>query len=190
MFNLSIRNTTVIAIVLAVVMMATRDHHAAAVTHLPDASWAIFFMLGFYFRNRMLLPLFMGLAALIDYVSISHFGINDYCVTAAYVFLLPSYSALWMAGRWYAAHHRLQMSSLPLLAIAATVGAAACEVISSSSFYFLGGRFADATLSEFVSRLVQYFPTSLAGITLYLGLAALVHVLISSVQHSKTILIK
>ena len=124
MLDTSKRNTTALAIVLAVVMLATRGHHVATLTHLPDASWAIFFMLGFYFRNRVLLPAFLALAALIDYVSITQFGTSAYCVTSAYVFLLPAYSALWLGGRWYAAHHSFQMNSLPLVAAAAVVSTA------------------------------------------------------------------
>lgn len=184
MFNLSQRNTTIVAIVLAAIMLATRGHHAASLTHLPDASWAIFFMLGFYLRNRVLLPAFLALAALIDYVSITQFGTSSYCVTAAYVFLLPAYSAMWMSGQWYAAHHRHHMGSLPMFATAAVAGTALCELISSGSFYFLGGRFAETSLSGFASRLVQYFPSDLASTAMYLGLAALIHVLVVSMQPS------
>ncbi len=184
MFTLSKRNAAILAIVLSVLMWATRDHHVATLTHLPDASWAIFFLLGFYFRQRIMLPAFLAQAALVDYVAITQFGISDYCVTPAYAFLLPAYSALWMAGRWYAARHELHARSLPLFAAAAAGGAAVCELISSGSFYFLGGRFADTSLVEFSSRLAQYFPDNLANAALYLGVAALIHVLIASAQPS------
>lgn len=182
MSNLSKRNTTILTIVLAVIMLATRGHHVATLTHLPDASWAIFFMLGFYLRNRVLLPAFLALAGLIDYVSITQFGTSSYCVTSAYVFLLPAYSAMWLSGKWYAAHHRLHMSSLPMFAAAATVGTTLCELISSGSFYFLGGRFVETSLSGFASRLVQYFPGDLASVAMYLGLGALIHVLVVSMR--------
>jgi hypothetical protein len=184
MLNIFKRNTTAIAIVLAVVMLATRGHHAASLTHLPDASWAIFFMLGFYLRNRVLLPVFLTLAALIDYVSITKFGTSDFCVTAAYVFLVPAYSAMWLGGSWYASRHSHHMNSLPLFAAAEVVSTTLCEVISSGSFYFLGGRFADTSLSGFASRLAQYFPSDLASAVMYLGLGALIHVLIVSMQPS------
>lgn len=184
MFNLSKRSSIVIAVVLSVTMLATRGHHAGTPNHLPDASWAVFLLLGFYLRSRMLLPLFLALAALVDYVAITQFGVNAYCVTPAYAFLLPAYSALWLAGRWYAAHHRFELRNLPLFATAVLVGSASCELISSGSFYFLGGRFADTSLAEFASRLLQYFPTNLGNVVLYLGVAALVHILIVSKQHA------
>lgn len=184
MFNLSKRSTIIIAVVLSGVMLATRGHHVATLNHLPDASWAVFFLLGFYLRSRMLLPLYMAQAALIDYVAITQFGVSAFCVTPAYAFLLPAYSALWLAGRWYAAHYRLQVRSLPLFAAAVLVGSASCELISSGSFYFLGGRFAETSLAGFASRLLQYFPTNLGNVALYLGVAALVHILIASRLHA------
>ncbi len=176
MFSLSKRNITILVLVLSVVMWATRGHHLATLTHLPDASWAIFFLLGFYVARRSFLPLFLAQAALIDYLAITQFGVSDYCVTPAYALLLPAYSALWLAGRWYAARYQFNLRTLPLFAAAATVGIAACELISSGGFYFLGGRFAEPTLAGFASRLAQYFPSSLANAALYLGCAALIHV--------------
>lgn len=184
MFILSKRNAVILAIVLSILMWVTRDHHVATLTHLPDASWAIFFLLGFYFRQRMMLPLFLAQAALADYAAITQFGIDDYCVTAAYAFLLSAYFSLWLAGRWYAARHQLNARSLPMFAAAALTGTVACELISSGSFYFLGGRFAETSLPEFSSRLMQYFPGNLASVALYLGVAALIHVLVVSTQHS------
>ncbi len=169
-----------LAAVLAFLMWATRGHHFMSVTHLPDASWAIFFMLGFYFRQKMVLPLFLAQAAIVDYVSITHFGVDDFCVTSAYVFLLPAYSALWLAGRWYAAQYRFHAHTLPLFAAAAAGGAFVCELISSGSFYFLGERATSTSLTEFAAMIVKYFPADLGGVALYLGVAALVHFLLAS----------
>ncbi len=184
MFNLSKRNTVVVAMILSTLMWGTRDHHAGTFTHLPDASWAIFFLLGFYFRQRMFFPLFLAQAAVIDYVAITQFGIDDYCVTPAYAFLLPAYFSLWVAGRYYAAHYRFHARSLLLFAAAAISGVAACELISSGSFHFAGGRVSGTSLVEFSSRLAQYFPQDLAGVAMYLGVAALAHVLIVGTRAS------
>lgn len=182
MLTLSKHHAIAIAVVLSVVMWATRGHHTASLTHLPDASWAIFFALGFYLRERLLLPLFLAQAALIDYLAITQFGVNSYCVTPAYAFLLPAYAGLWLAGRWYAAHYRFEMRSLQLFAASAFLGTLSCELLSSGSFYFLGGRFADTSLAGFGQRLVQYFPSDLANVALYLGVAAVVHILFAAMQ--------
>ncbi len=169
-----------LALALSALMWATRGHHFMSLTHLPDASWAIFFMLGFYFRQRVLLPVFLAQAAIIDYLAITHFGVDDYCVTSAYVFLLPAYSALWLAGRWYAAHYQFHVRTLPLFAAAVFTSTLVCELISSGSFYFLGERFAETSMAGFASRLVQFFPPDLGGVALYLTCAALIHFLLAS----------
>lgn len=183
MTRLSIHNAIILAVALSVVMWATRGHHVASLTHLPDASWAIFFLAGFYFRSRMVLPLFLAQAALMDYLAIN-LGVDSYCVTSAYAFLLPAYASMWLAGRWYFTRYKFHARTLATLAVAATTGAAACEIISSGSFYFLGGKFADTSMIEFAGRLARYFPFDLASAVLYLGAAALVHALIVIVQHS------
>lgn len=182
--TLSRYGTVVLAGALSVLMWVTRGNHIVSPTHLPDASWAIFFLLGFYFRERLLLPLFLAQAAIIDYVAISHFGTSSYCVTPAYVFLAPAYAALWFAGRWSARHFEVAARNLPRFATAAFVGALACEIISSGSFYFLGGRFADTSVGEFGARLVAYFPGDLGGVALYLGVAALIHLALTGGRHA------
>ncbi len=160
---------------LSALMWATRGNHFISPAHLPDASWAIFFVLGVYFRRRMLLPLFLAQAALIDWLAITQFGASDFCVTPAYIFLVPAYAALWLAGRWSARHLEVGARSLPAFAAAAFAGTLACELISSGSFYFLGGRFAETSLREFGVRLVEFFPANLGAAALYLGCAALIH---------------
>src|SRR5512135_2550598 len=185
--TLSKRNAVILVLVLFALMWATRGQHVAMLTHLPDASWAIFLLLGFYFRNSLLLPLFLAQAALADCLAIIQLGASDYCVTPAYMFLLPAYSILWLAGRWCAAHYQFNFRSLPLFATATVAGSAMCELISSGSFYFLGGRFSNTSLAEFVQRLTQYFPADLENVALYLGVAALLHALIVSMRRQTVI---
>lgn len=181
---LSRYGTLALAGALSVLMWATRGNHFISPTHLPDASWAIFFLLGFYFRQRAMLPLFLAQAALIDYVAITQWGASSFCVTPAYVFLAPAYAALWYAGRRSAQRLEISAHNLPRFAAAAFVGTLVCELISSGSFYFLGGRFADTHLSEFGARLVAYFPGDLGGVALYLGVAALMHLVLAGGQRS------
>src|SRR5215471_12829992 len=99
-----------IFLILALVMTATRVNHFAA---LPDASWAVFFVGGFYLSAdrdapfgwfgggsvRWAFPILMALAVLIDFVVITSLGIDfwsHYCVSIAYWFLLPAYFAMWL----------------------------------------------------------------------------------------------
>ncbi len=166
--------TLALAGALSVLMWVTRGNHFISAAHLPDASWAIFFLLGFRFCQRLLLPLFLLQAAAIDYLAITQFGASDFCVTPAYPFLVPAYGALWLAGRWSARRFQPDVRHLPQLAATALAATFACELVSSGSFYFLGGRFEDTSLREFGARLVQFFPGDLGGVALYLGCAALI----------------
>jgi hypothetical protein len=168
------RSALPVGLALAVLMAATRSHHFTTALHLPDASWAVFFLAGVYLRRVSMLPALMAEAALIDYAAVTWGGVGSFCITPAYAFLVPAYGALWLAGRWYAAHHSFRLSTLGLLAVSVIVGAAVSELFSSGGFYFFSGRF-EPTLTEFGPHLARYFPMSLASMVFYVGLAAVVH---------------
>jgi hypothetical protein len=160
-------------IALAALMLATRSHHFATPLHLPDASWAVFFLAGALLPGWRPLVGLLGLAAAVDYAAIAFGGVSAFCVSPAYLALAPAYGALYAAGHWYARGHRAELSTLPRFAAAALAGTAICELVSSGAFYAFSGRFADPTLAEFGARLVRYFPLALEGMALYLGAAAI-----------------
>ena len=66
------RSALPVGLALAVLMAATRSHHFATALHLPDASWAVFFLAGVYLWRVSMLPALMAEAALIDYAG--HLG--------------------------------------------------------------------------------------------------------------------
>ena len=174
-------------VLLILVMIATRGSHFATAVSLSDASWAIFLLLGFYSARKSLFIGFIALAALIDYVAVTKLGVSDYCITPAYVFLVPAYFSMWLAGRLFAKYYQPNAMSLLSFTRCAVIGTAACEIISSGSFYFLGGRFGETSLSSFAARLVEYFPYDLMSASIYLGIAALIHVTIIGIKHSSVV---
>ena len=87
------RTSLVIALLLAAVMAATRFHHFGSAISLPDASLAIFFLAGFYLRSPLLFAGFLAEAALVDYLAITYGGVSDWCISPAYVFLIPTYAS-------------------------------------------------------------------------------------------------
>jgi hypothetical protein len=113
---------------LVPLVVATRSHPFAGMTHLPDASWAVFFLAGFYLRPAWVFAALLGVAGLSDYLAVSRFGVDDFCLSAAYAFLLPVYGALWYAGRRFAGFYRFQWSPVPRLAGFALAGAAAGRI--------------------------------------------------------------
>jgi hypothetical protein len=172
----TLRSAFAIGFSLAVLMAAPRSHHFATALHMPDASWAVFFVAGFYLRPLWTFPALLALAGVSDYVAITSFGVSDFCMSPAYGFLLPAYGSLWFAGRWYAARHRFAFSTLGPLAGSLFLGAAVCQLISSGGFYFFSGRFAETSLIEFGLRLAKYFPLSLESLAFWMGIAIVVHI--------------
>jgi hypothetical protein len=162
---------------LAVVMLVTRSHSLSQYVHLPDTSWASFFVAGFYIRSRHAFPALFLLGLAIDLVMIRVFGTPDFCFTLAYWLLVPAYGAMWLAGAW--AHERLtpKRASLPALLVLVCAATLVAEVIASGGFYFWGGRFASPTLAGFLPRLQHYFPMTLLSTLGWTGLAAAAHAL-------------
>ena len=132
-----------ILLALAAVMAVTRIHLSLLHHDVADASWAIFFLAGFWLRGagRWAFPLLMAEAVLVDYLVISGQGLDfwsHYCVSVAYWFLVPSYFSLWLGGSWLAKHQagqRLQTLGKAVVAFAASW--AACYLLSNGSFYWL-----------------------------------------------------
>lgn len=177
MLSLSTRQQLLVGLGLAALMVATRGHHFATLHNLPGASWAVFFLAGVYLRSVWGLPGLLALSWLLDFAAFTWGGASGFCLTSAYVFLLPAYGALWFAGRCYANRHRFEWRTLMPLSIAVLAGAAVCELFSSGGFYFFSGRFAEPGLAEFGARLVKYFPGYLQSLTFYVAIAAMVHVI-------------
>ncbi|MGE0810496.1 MAG: hypothetical protein AB7N69_07750 [Immundisolibacter sp.] len=169
-----------VGLALAALMLATRSHHFASPLHLPDASWAVFFLAGALLPGWRPLAALLGLAAAVDFLAIAFGGVSAFCVSPAYAALIPAYGALFAAGRLYTRWHRPAVSSLVPFATTALAGTLACELLSSGAFYVFSGRFAELSLATFGARLVQYLPLSVEGTALYLGAAAIVYAVIAA----------
>jgi hypothetical protein len=165
---------------LALVMLATRINHFGA---LPDASWAVFFMAGFYLRGswRIAFPLLMALAVGIDYVVITGQGIpfwSHYCVSTAYLFLLPSYAAPFIGGAWLRGHYRQPgLRELGLLAASSVIAASACFLVSNGSFYWISANVPVRSFGGWMQNMGDWYLSYLATTLLYVGIGAALHAL-------------
>lgn len=168
------RTQTFIGFGLMAVMLATRFHHFGDTLHLPDASWAIFFVAGFYLTPAWLLAL-IATAFGIDVASVGWMGVSGYCFTPAYAAMLPAYAALWFGGRWLSKRAGNDLAGLVKLAGAAVLSTSTAFVISNGAFYWFGGRVAETSLAQFGQTFVDYAPSFLASTLLYLAVAALLH---------------
>ena len=184
MLKLSTRHQIAIGIALIALMIATRGQHFPTVKQmLPSASWAVFFLAGVYLRPAWTLAAFFGLASFLDFAAINWQGVSDYCISPAYIALIPAYAALWFGGRWFAGRYAMKPVALLWLGASTLASTFVCELISSGGFYFFSGRFAEPTLIEFASRIVKYYPSFGGSTAFWIAVAAIVHVGIAMTHH-------
>ncbi|MES2684690.1 MAG: hypothetical protein V4650_14315 [Pseudomonadota bacterium] len=166
---------------LALLMAFTRYHHFLPV---PDASWAIYFIGGFYLKgaSRWAFPALMLEAVVIDYVSTQQLGVSSYCLSPAYAFLVPTHAVLWFGGVWLRTRQRHELASLGLLAGSAFVAVSLAFLISNGSFYWLGGRYASPNFPEYLERFAMYYRHFLTVPLAYIGIAAVLHTLLASLR--------
>jgi hypothetical protein len=150
---------------LIALMVLTRFHHFGDVLHLPDASLAVFFFAGFYRKNALFIFLLI-MAALIDTIAIKN-GTSNWCVSPAYVFLIPTYAVMWFAGRYCSAFKSLKITELAIQFGVATLATSVAFVISNGSFYLFSGRYADLSWGQYFSRVAQYYPPYVSSVLLY-----------------------
>jgi hypothetical protein len=179
---------------LALVMAATRMHHSFLhhFDALPDASWGVFFLAGFWLRGsaRWAFPLLMLEAVLVDYVVIHQLGgdfWHHYCVSLAYWFLLPSYFSLWLGGSWLTKHQSgLTVSTLGLAAATVLVSVSVCYLISNGSFYWLSASVpAPRSFNAWLVNLGDWYLPFLETTAAWVALGAVLHVLAVQLMRSQ-----
>ena len=169
---LSKNNVYLIAGILLFLMIVTR---AGFVNHIQDATWAVFFILGFYVKKTIALPIFLLVAFIVDLSVIQATGGENYCFTISYPFLVPAYGSLWLAGCWFANNYSVSLKGLLYFVAAAVVGVTVCDLFSSGGFYFFSGRFEATTMTEFAGRVATYLPMYMKTTVIYLAVATAVH---------------
>jgi hypothetical protein len=149
----SSRTSLILGMSLALLMAATRLDHFGSRFHLPDASLAVFFLGGILLRSPAAFLLFSLEAFSIDGLAFS-LGTSTACFSPAYAFLLPTYGAMWLAGRY---GHTLARSGAVAHAVALCAGTTLAFLCSSGSYYLLSPRYTDHSLAEFLTRSRMYF---------------------------------
>lgn len=162
------RHSVLIGLSLVALMAATRMHHFGSPLHLPDASLAVFLLAGFFISSPLLFAGLLLEAGVLDYVAITQLGVSDWCVTPAYWFLIPTYAAVWFAGRYYARIHQHSLRSLGVFAGIALAALNVAFVISNGAFYLFSGRSPGMSVAEYGARMVQYYIPYMTGGLLYL----------------------
>ena len=173
-------NLAILAILLSL-MVATRLPMLGPAFHLQDASWAVFFLAGFYLKDqwRWAFPLFMATAVAVDTIAIQYLGISNYCVTVAYWFIVPAYASLWLGGTWLRQRSSLDARGAVLLVATLLISVNACFLISNASFYWIGDRVVQRSLDGWLDNIFAWYWPFLQVACAYVAVAAVVHVIVA-----------
>jgi len=152
-------------------MAATRVHHFGSAFSLPDASLAAFFLAGMLVNHRALLLVLLVEAGLLDYWAINQLGVSDYCITPAYIFLIPTYATMWFAGRC----SKLFSWSMPFTLLAAAVATSVAFIISNTSFFLFSSYFTETSVPDYARSVAEYYQPYLVSALFYtmIGLVAI-----------------
>jgi hypothetical protein len=130
-----------------------------------NASWAVFFLGGAFLHGMGAFAALCGLAGVIDLAVLFRDG-SSACMSPAYVFLIPAYGVLWMAGRWAGFAQRGQLLRVPLAILLGTTGAFA---ITSGSYFALSKYHAVTSLESFALQVAPELPQYLLTSALYVS---------------------
>jgi len=159
--------------VLSLVMMMTRFHHEGSAFSLPDASLAIFFLAGIFLKSPLSYWVLLMLAAAVDYIAITALSVSSYCISPAYLFLVPTYAAMWFGGHFFkqASYRSLKHYAL-LLALTVVFSSSVAFLISNASFYWLSSNVSGIGFADYAMGLAGEF-SPYVGATLFYVLAAM-----------------
>ena len=170
MFALNEKNFFRIAALALITLMAiTRVHHFGGALSLPDASLAVFFLMGLLSANRWLLGFLLLEAGLVDYLAIDQFGVSDWCISPAYIFLIPTYAVMWLAGRYCTRFKSMVFSQLAIQFGILGLATSTAFLISNGSFYLLSARFSDMPWGQYMENVAQYYPAYMIATLIYAG---------------------
>lgn len=156
-----------LAIALLVVLALTRVGHFGGAINLPDATLAVFFFGGLWLAGLEYFGVCMALAFGIDVYLAQTTTEAGWCLTPAYFGLIPSYGAMWLAGRWLG-----RTPELPVVRFATvSLGAVAVAfLISNATFWAFSGYFGSMPAADYAWTVSKYFLPYLTNAVLYLTL--------------------
>lgn len=155
------------AIALMVLMAATRFHHFGNAISLPDASLAVFFLAGLWFGGALLFASLLLEAGLIDYIAISQFSVSDFCISPAYVFLIPAYAGVWFGGRFCRRFSSQKASHLAVQFVVLIGTVSLAYLISNGSFYLLSDKFTETSWGDYTAHFMKYYASYIQYAVLY-----------------------
>lgn len=165
-------NTLWAACLLLLTILFTRTQHFGSQVYLPDATLAALFVGGLLIRSRLWLPAAIAAAFAMDAYAIGWKGVSDYCMSAGYWGLVPTYAMVWLFGR------RLAKTARPLAlvpyALYAWLAYSLAFLLSNAFWYGFSDKVASLGVAEFSQRVAHYYVPYTGYALLYSAVAWLV----------------
>jgi hypothetical protein len=155
------------AIALMALMAATRFDHMGTAIALPDASLAVFFLAGLWLGGRYWFAALLIEAAGVDYWAIKQMAVSDFCISPAYVFLIPTYGAKWLAGKYCRSFQSLSIRYIAQQLMALVIATSGAFVISNGSFYLLSDKITEQSWAQYTQIFSTYYPAYLSSTVVY-----------------------
>jgi hypothetical protein len=160
--------------IFVLLMILTRAQHVSTPFALPDASLAVFFFAARYLKSASYFIVLFVFSVIIDYFAITSFGVSDYCITPAYIFMLPTYGVMWWAGRALSKSAQTAWPNWGLgLLIALSLSTSLAFLISNGSFFWFSGKVLNTEFSQYSLEMTGYYLPYLVS-TLFYGLLVFV----------------
>jgi hypothetical protein len=157
---------------LVAAIFITRVEHFGTAFTPPDATLAAVFLAGLWIPRGWAFPILLAAAGIADQLAFRH-GVSSWCVTAAYLFLIPAYGCLWWAGRASRGIHWRRPAEVARGTGNLLASLAAAFVISNASFFLLSGYFPTMTGAEYWTAVAHYFVPYASWPSAYVGAAVL-----------------
>jgi hypothetical protein len=161
MFILESKAEKFAALLLAVLMTATRVHHFGVGAVAPDASTAVYFLAGLALASPWWLLVLLAEAVLLDSFAIGVAGVADACISGGYVLLAPAYCVLWLGGRTMRKSELRKSERFDWLTggkfVCAITGGVAAFFLIANIGYFFGSEFYALGVPEYTRRVSRYF---------------------------------
>ena len=149
--------------VLVFIMALTRNSHSLTSLNLPDATFAIFFIGGYSFKNIRWFSFFLLLSTLIDATSSLISPSMNLWQNISYFGVIFAYGAMWLGG-FLSAKNKPSIYFLTGSMISTTI----TFVISTQTYNLLSGTFPNITIRESIQTGWEYLPQSLTYTMSYL----------------------
>jgi hypothetical protein len=168
---------------LALLMGMTRFHHEGTAFALPDASLAVFFLGGLYLKSYRSFLFLLALGFAIDYIAITGFGVSDYCISPAYVFMVPTYGVMWLGGvKFSRLAFAKWLSYVGFLASFLVISASLAFVISNGSFFWFSDKVSLGNGLEYASSLSEYYLSYIGSTFIYVAMGVGMEFLLNAVS--------